>query len=179
MMLVKGSVFCGFLILALSSAFCGAQEARTDVSAAAEISGDDTNCTVITSDRLSYDAEKKTAVFDGNVEVRDPQMNLNAEALTILFSEDHQMESIQARGQVKISQKDIIGEGDEAVYYMREGKVVLTGKPRIRRKNDELSGEIITFYRETGRMICEPNAVLKLRAMPEMSNDLLQTKEEK
>ncbi len=177
---VRAAAFRFAVILAASlffsatnSRFCSAQDVVDDEAGTAQ-SSEGTNSTVITSDRLSYDAEKRFALFEGNVVVHDPQMNLAAETLTILFSEDNSIESIKAKGGVTISQADIKGTGDEAVYYIQEGKVVLTGNPRVQRKNDELSGETITFYRETGRMICEPNAILKLRSIPDLKDGGLQ-----
>ncbi len=163
-------IFAGsFLVLAAAAVLC-ADGTADDAETSGEPLAEGTNSTVITSDRLSYDAEKRVAVFEGNVVVKDPQMNMTANTLTILFSEDNSIESIQARGGVTISQDEISGTGEEAVYYLQEGKVVLTGKPKVTRKHDELSGETITFYRETGRMICEPNAILRLRSIPDLKD---------
>lgn len=159
-------------VLAASAVMCVAQ-APDDPAAPAANPADGTNSTVITSDRLSYDAEKRVALFEGNVVVRDPQMNMTADTLTILFLEDNSIESIRAKGGVTMSQNEISGTGDEAVYYLQEGKVVFTGKPRIIRKHDELSGETITYYRATGRMICEPNAILRLRSIPDLKDGVL------
>ncbi len=80
------------------------------------------------------------------------------------------MSSIEANGNVIIRQADMMGKSGAAVYDVREGKIVLSLKPRVKRLDDELSGEIITFYRGTGRMVCEPNAVLKLRVIPGMKD---------
>ena len=131
---------------------------------------DSTNRTIITSDSLQYDAEQRNAVFTGHVIVSDPQMTMRSDTLTVAFTEDHQVATITAKGSVVITQGEISGTGGEAVYHVTEGKIVLSSHPRVRRQRDELSGDIITFYRGTGRLLCEPNAVLKLHAIPGSEN---------
>lgn len=141
-----------------------------DDSPGASTVGESTNCTVITSTRLNYDSKERTAVFEGNVVVTDPAMNIEANQLTVIFAADNKVNTIEAVGNVVIKQEDKKGLGEKAVYYVQEGKVVLSGNPKVQRKSDELSGETITFYRGSGRMVCEPNAVLKLYSTPEVKD---------
>ncbi|MFC1461067.1 lipopolysaccharide transport periplasmic protein LptA [Verrucomicrobiota bacterium] len=131
---------------------------------------EDTNCTVITSRRLSYDSQGRIAVFEGDVVVIDPEMNIEADRLTVVFAEDNKVSTIEAVGNVVIKQEDKTGFGKKAFYYVKEGKIVLTGNPRVQRKSDELKGTTITFFRDSGRMVCEPNAVLKLYSTPEVKD---------
>ncbi|MBN1671332.1 MAG: hypothetical protein JXR37_09880 [Kiritimatiellae bacterium] len=148
--------------IAIAAGLCGAllgTAARTD-GAEAEFGADATNRTVITSDRLVFDYQGRQAVFEGNVLVEDPQMRVKADTLTVVFLEQNQIKTITAEGHVRLHQADMVALGQKAVYEVPEGRLVLTGEPRIRRGNDVLSGETITFLRAENKVICEPNARL-------------------
>lgn len=141
---------------------CGGLVAEdTGSNNASRLSGE-TNCTVITSTRLNYDQAKRVAVFEENVIVIDPELNINADRLTVFFAEDNKVATIEANGNVVIEQNETKGFAQKAVYAVKEGKVVLTGSPEVHRGSDELSGETITFWRYSGRILCEPRAMLKL-----------------
>ena len=43
---------------------------------------------------------------------------------------------------------------------METGKIVLAQKPRVLRGRDMLEGELITYWRDDNRMICQPQARL-------------------
>jgi len=129
---------------------------------------DKTNCTVITSTRLSYDRSKCIAVFEENVVVRDAELNIWADRMTVFFTEDNKVLSIEAEGNVVIANDDKKGFAQKAVYFVKEGKIILSDGPQIIRGSDEMSGETITFWRFEGRVLCEPNAVLKLYSTEEM-----------
>lgn len=128
-------------------------------------SADDTNCTTITSTRLTYDQARRTAVFDENVDVTDPQIHIKAERLTVHFTSDNKVATLEAEspsGVVLIEQADKKATSKKAVYDVQEGKVVLTGSPRVVSGRDILMGETITFWRHQGKILCEPKAILKL-----------------
>lgn len=132
---------------------------------------DETNCIVITSKQLYFNSQQGLAVFEGNVVVTSPELVINSERLTVFFAEDNKVDSIEAEGgvviEVKQENEKIICFGQKSLYHVREGKVVLTGNPRIDRGPDKLKGEIITFWRDTGRIKCELGAELKLYSSPE------------
>ena len=136
----------------------------------ASLVSEDTNCTVITSTRLSYNSQRRIAVFEGDVVVTDPELNIEADQLTVVFAEDNKVSTIEAVGNVVIEQEDKKGLGEKAVYYVNEGKVVLSGNPKVLRRSDELMGKTITLFRDSGRIVCEPNAVLKLYSTPEVKD---------
>ena len=137
---------------------------RTDISWVR----DKTNCTVITSTRLSYDHKKRIAVFEENVVVSDAELSISADKMTVFFAAENKVSSIEAEGDVVIAQDDKKGFAHKAVYFVKEGKIVLSDGPKVVRGGDEMSGETITLWRFEGRVLCEPNAVLKLYSTEEM-----------
>ncbi len=123
---------------------------------------DEADATVITSTRLTFDQKEQYALFEENVEVTDPSLHLVSDRLTVFFDEDNQAKSIEALGNVVITQEDTIAWAQKATYEVPSGKIFLEGSPRIRRGRDVLEGDTITFWRDDNRMICEPHARLVL-----------------
>lgn len=121
---------------------------------------DDSDLTVITSEKLTFDANEQYAVFEKNVEVTDPNMRITADKLTVNFDQDNKVKSITAEGQVVMKQADKTAWSDMASYFVESGKIILSGNPRVRRGRDVLEGGTITFWRDDNRMVCEPNARL-------------------
>lgn len=118
--------------------------------------------TVITADRLTYDAQAQHAVFEGNVVVNDTALKMTADHLTIHFGETNEVQQIVARGNVIMTQEaeDRRAWAQHAVYEVETGKIVLEGDPRVMSGRDLLAGERITFWRDDQRMICYPRARL-------------------
>ena len=116
--------------------------------------------TVVTSDRLTFDYKKRYALFEHNVIVTDPKMQLAADRLTIYFNEAGKAQSIKAEGRVTITQTDKTAQAGVASYDVESGKIVLADHPRVTRNKDTLEGDVITFWRNDNRMICQPQARL-------------------
>ena len=147
-------LFVACFVLAVGGAYAD----ESDVT----ITEGDENVTVITSDKLTFDHRKQYAVFEGNVVVQDPELELTARTLTVRFDDDGQLSSIRAEGDVVMSQSDKQATARLAAYDVESGKIVLSGKPRVARGRDVLEGEVITFWRDENRMVCEPKARLMI-----------------
>ncbi|OQA27416.1 MAG: OstA-like protein [Verrucomicrobia bacterium ADurb.Bin345] len=115
---------------------------------------------MITSDRLTFDYKQKYALFENNVLVTDPEMQLACDKLLVNFDETGKAKSIKAEGRVTITQEDKTAHAGVATYDMETGKIVLAQKPRVLRGRDMLEGELITYWRDDNRMICQPQARL-------------------
>lgn len=118
--------------------------------------------TEITSVRLTFDQEKRYALFEENVVVIDPSMRLTSDQLIVYFDENNQAKWIEAEGQVVIEQEDTTAWAGKATYDVSTGEIFLEMEPRVRRGRDILEGETITFWRDDNKMICEPQARLVL-----------------
>ena len=116
--------------------------------------------TVITSEKLTFDYKQQYARFENNVVVTDPEMQLAADKLTVIFDAKGKAKSIKAEGRVTIRQADKTAQAGLATYDFDTGKIVLAIHPRVTRGRDTLEGEIITFWRDQNRMICQPQARL-------------------
>ena len=134
--------------------------------------GESTNSTVITSTRLSFDQQKRQAVFEKNVVVTDREIKILADCLKVFFTEDNKVDRVEAEGNVTIIRNDLKATGGKAVYDIKEGRLQLTGNPRIQRDQDTLTGETVTLWRNSKRILCEPNARLVIASEQNMSRSL-------
>ena len=119
------------------------------------------NKTTITSDRLSFDYQRMTAEFENNVVVIDANMRLKADKLNVIFDNDSNMKQAIAIGDVHLWQQDKVGTCQKAIFIAKTGEIMLVGDAQIKRGNDLVRGDKITFWINEDRMVCEPgNLVL-------------------
>ena len=119
------------------------------------------NATVVTADKLTFDYIKKFALFENNVVVNDPRLQLSANRLTIIFTEDGGAQTIKAEGKVLLTQGDKKARADVATYDVASGRIVLAGgPPQMMQGRNILEGEVITFWRDQQKLECKPRARL-------------------
>ncbi|HOO20814.1 MAG TPA: LptA/OstA family protein [Kiritimatiellia bacterium] len=149
------------MILAGLMAAAAAQRAAAaldDDGRALEASPD---ATVITADKLTFDYLQKFALFENNVLVNDPRLQLSANRLTVIFTEDGGAQTIKAEGKVLLTQGDKKARADVATYDVASGRIVLAGgPPQVMQGRNILEGEVITFWRDQQRVECKPRARL-------------------
>jgi len=89
--------------------------------------------TIITSSgSLEVDYNKNIAVFKDNVHVVDRRGEIYCDKLTIYF--DHERKKIiraHAQGNVKLRRGNSWSFSSEAIYDVKEGKVLLLGRPKL------------------------------------------------
>ncbi|MDX2226741.1 MAG: LptA/OstA family protein [Verrucomicrobiae bacterium] len=130
------------------------------------------NPTVITSDKLRVDTEKRIGIFTGNVRVKDSRFDMDSDDMTVYFSQNQKgVEQIVAKGNVVLTQKDEksgtpgVARGDQAVYTTKPGigaEIVLTGNPTLTQGQNIISGKVIRFLRDQNRLVVEQGAKLIL-----------------
>ncbi len=119
------------------------------------------DATVVTAEKLTFDYIKKFALFENNVLVNDPRLQLSANRLTIVFTEDGGAQTIKAEGKVLLTQGDKKARAEVATYDVAAGKIVLAGgPPQVMQGRNILEGEVITFWRDEQRVECKPKARL-------------------
>lgn len=108
----------------------------------------------IKSNELSADNKGKTAVFSGKVVARQGDITIYADRITINYAEKKgDVEKIEASGNVRIVQQNKIGTAALAVYDSRDGRITLTGNPRVMQGTDSISGKVITYYVDDDRSV--------------------------
>ena len=128
--------------------------------------------TVVTSERLVYDAEKQTAVFEKDVVISDPNLRMKTDRLTIAFDDQNQPTRLLAEGRVILSQAETRAWADKVTYDVATGQVTLEGNPRVLRGRDMLMAQRIVFFRNQSRLECYPEARLILYPQKGGARDL-------
>jgi lipopolysaccharide transport protein LptA len=135
-------------------------------------SGNSTNePTIITADQLHGDYMHNVGTFEGNVLAVDPRMTVRGDKMTVFFGSTNIVATTGATTTTNSTRavQKIIAEGgvvittpdnkktnsDRAEYTAGDGKVVLTGHPRAESADGIVTGNKITFWRDSQRMDVE------------------------
>jgi lipopolysaccharide export system protein LptA len=115
---------------------------------------------VVTARSLVADNHKKTVIYKKDVVVKRGDVTLYADEVTIQLASGGQaadkkaadpiqgsgkIDTINAKGNVRIIQQDRTATSDEAVFYNGAEKFVLTGRPRVWQGDNVLTGIKITY----------------------------------
>lgn len=108
----------------------------------------------IKSNTLTADNKGKSAVFTGKVVAKQGDVTIYADKMTINYgSTKADVDKIEAVGAVRIVQKNRVGSSDKAVYENGEGRITLTGNPKVIQGDDTLSAAMITYYIDDERSV--------------------------
>jgi lipopolysaccharide export system protein LptA len=115
---------------------------------------------VVTARTLTADNQKRLVIYKKDVVVKRGAMTLYADEVVIhlaeggkgeaqdtdpLFSGAGGIDTIEARGGVKIVMDDKTATSGKAVYYADRERIVMTGDPRVWQGANVLSGTSITL----------------------------------
>jgi len=123
--------------------------------------------TMITSNRMDYDANGQTVVFLGDVYVKRPDFELWSEKMTVYLDKSDKQSSsegqaagmeagnidhIVAEKNVRLKSENNSGTCDKGTYYAKEDKFVMEGNPILRDdKQSTVKGSTIIHYLSTNR----------------------------
>jgi lipopolysaccharide transport protein LptA len=153
---------------AVTSTTSQAGESNAPAKSSLSATGNATNePTIITADQLHGDYLHNVGTFEGNVLAVDPRMTVRADKMTVFFGTTNLVSS--AGTNTTRSVQKIIADGgvvmttpdnkktnsDHAEYNATDGKVVLTGHPRAESADGIVTGNKITFWRDSQRMDVE------------------------
>ena len=110
----------------------------------------------ITSDRLEANDISREVKFFGHVVARQADVVIYADEMDLFYQQGtRDIERIEAVGDVRIVQGTRVATSQKGVYYRNEGRIVLTGDPRLHQGQDVVSGDRITVFLNSQRSIVE------------------------
>jgi lipopolysaccharide export system protein LptA len=137
----------------------------------------------IVSDRMEAFNEKKMVIFSGNAKATQGDITLKADQL-LLFNKNEpgkkdkavtkendisgELDKIEARGNVIITQKERMATGDEAIYQQDSGQMILTGNAILREGKNIITGcKVIVYTNEDhGSVVpCTPGKNERVKAI--------------
>jgi lipopolysaccharide export system protein LptA len=108
----------------------------------------------IASDRLEGNDQTGNAKFSGNVVAKQGEVTIYAEELSIYYqSGSRDIEKIVALNGVRIVQGERTATGDKAIFFNQQGKVVLSGSPKVHQGQDFVQGDEITVFLNEERSV--------------------------
>jgi lipopolysaccharide export system protein LptA len=110
----------------------------------------------INSQQLEADFQTKVITFIGDVVARQKEFTLYANRLYLFIDEKgEEIQKIVAQGNVRMVQDNRKATCHEAIYYHREGTVVLQGEPVVREGDNLVSGKRIIYYIDEQKSVAE------------------------
>ncbi len=113
----------------------------------------------IESDRLVYNRQDLRARYEGKVRLETQGLTLRAHFMDVTFNDtgSEEIQEIVAWGGVQIIQDDRKAEGDRAVHYPLQDKVILTGDPAqvVELESGKVAGRRLTFYLGDEKILVE------------------------
>jgi lipopolysaccharide export system protein LptA len=124
----------------------------------------------IEADRMESDQQRDVVVFTGSVEAKQGDIVINADEMTVNYlttastksgnePQDEKItqkiNTILARGNVKVVKGDWYATGDTMRYFSSERKVRLSGNAKAWQDQNQISGEHIIMYLDEGRSVVE------------------------
>lgn len=145
----------------------------------------------IVSDRMEAFNEKKMVIFSGNAKATQGDITLNADRLLLYNKIDPEkkdkaaakeigtsgeLDKIEAKGNVIITQKERMATGDEAVYRQDSGQVILTGNAVLREGKNVITGCKVTVYTNedygtVGPCTADKNERVKATVYPQQNKE--------
>ena len=133
----------------------------------------------ITADRLEANDGEKMVLFSGNAVAVQGDRVIKAEKIFLYYKNEGRdsgkndlksmgragdLEKIEARGQVSVSQGERIVTGEQAVYYQEAQKIVMTGNAVMHQGNSIVRGDKIEVFLDENRGVVEASETKRVKA---------------
>ena len=134
----------------------------------------------INSNRMEAFNEKKLVVFSGNAIAKQGNKVLKADQLNLYYKKEPDkkvkigttetegtgnLEKIEAKGNVSLTQGERVAIGDEAIYLRDSGKVILTGNAVLSEGKISIKGDRVIVFLNENRGVVEGNAKKQVKAI--------------
>lgn len=156
------AVIAALLLTVIVPGKTGTEPLKSDSAAAGEEGRG--HITTVTADKLDLDSGNNIATFTKDVHVKDPDGEMWADKMVVYFDPDsREVKKLVSTGKrVIILTRGRRSESRKAVYTAADGRIVLTGDPRITHGKNTYGADRITIFKDQDRVIFEPKAHLIL-----------------
>ncbi len=99
----------------------------------------------IRADHFELLNKRQQGEYTGHVRVLRSTLTMTCDRLIVEYDSNHEMTTLQARGNVEATDKESWARGDEADYEHKTGRLTVRGNPEARQGKREVRGELVTF----------------------------------
>jgi lipopolysaccharide export system protein LptA len=142
----------------------------------------------IVSDRMDAFNEKKMVIFSGNAVATQGDKEIKSDRLILYYKKETgkkdktgvkaiegtgDLEKIEAKGNVIVTQKARVATGDEAVYFQNSGQIIMTGNPTLRDGKNLIKGNKVIVFVNEDRGVVESDTKKRVKAViyPQEKNE--------
>ncbi len=105
----------------------------------------------VSADQLEVNQSDGTALYTGNVVIGQGEMRLSAPRVLIFYTEDEsRIDRMEASGGVTLVSGEEAAEGEQAVYSIDAGTIVMTGNVLLTQGGSALTSERMIVNLEDG-----------------------------
>jgi lipopolysaccharide export system protein LptA len=134
----------------------------------------------ITSNRMEAFNKNQLVVFSGNAMVKQGNKVLKSDKLFLYYKQEPDkkkkvgtieiektgdLEKLEAKGNVSLTQGERIAKGDEAIYFRDSGKVILTGNAMLSEGKNSIKGDRVIVFINENRGVVESNSKKQIKAV--------------
>src|SRR5688572_20766188 len=136
----------------------GVALAQTQGGPVSALKGHNSNAPIdVASDRIEVQDRADRAIFAGNVQVRQAELTLDTERLTIAYTQAGglQIDRLDASGGVVVRSPSETARGDFGIYDLNRRLITLIGAVRLERGESRISGGRMTIDLDSGRAVVD------------------------
>ncbi len=136
----------------------GAALAQTTVTTG--LVADPTQPIEVEADQLSVDQTTGIAIFTGNVRIKQGELRATAPMATLMYNEDRtEIQTVHLENGVILTNGIEVVQGQDAVYTVPDGVVVVTGDVIVTQGPSTISGPKLTYNLEAGSGVMDGGRV--------------------
>lgn len=142
----------------VSGPLVGTALAQTTVTTG--LTADPTQPIEVEADQLSVDQTTGVAVFSGNVRIKQGELRVTAPKATLTYNEDRtEIQTVHLEGGVTLTNGVEVVQGQDAVYTVPDGMVVVTGDVVVTQGPSTIAGPRLTYNLEAGSGVMDGGRV--------------------
>jgi lipopolysaccharide export system protein LptA len=131
----------------------------------------------ITADRMETNQDENTITFESHVVVQQDDVTVTSNRLKVTMLQGdktpasvestpaERIDYIEFEGDVKVTQQDRLATANKAIFYQKEQKIMLHGRPVVTKGQDRVEGNLITIFLKEGRSVVEGSAAAPVQAV--------------
>jgi lipopolysaccharide export system protein LptA len=134
----------------------------------------------ITSNRMEAFNENKLVVFSGNAMAKQGNKVLKADQLLLYYKKEPDkkdkvgtiatertgdLEKVEAKGKVSLTQGERVATGDDAIYYQDSAKIIMTGNAVLSEGKNSIKGDRVIVFLNENRGVVESNTKKQVKAI--------------
>jgi lipopolysaccharide export system protein LptA len=142
-------------VLAAAAGIAAVAQAQEPVSA---LKGHNSNAPVdVAADRIEVQDRADRAIFAGNVHVKQEQLTLDTERLTVAYSSEGkvQIRRLDAAGGVVVRSPSETARGEFGIYDLDRRLITLIGDVQLVRGGSQVNGNRLVIDLDSGRAVID------------------------